>query len=175
MAEAQLARNGMEATTVCLSDLRLGHTCRSGLWEMSNRFSTTVVVKVRGHLIFLKTAEILWVESHKNYLHFNTRDTVYKVRGLLKDVYGQLMSYQFTQIHRSFVVNVNQIRELIPCNSKEFVVVLRCGKELPCSRSYHGMMSHLVSQELIWIQDSTVRVKDGKTMQLRKIAEADHA
>jgi two-component system LytT family response regulator len=47
---------------------------------------------------------------------------------------------RFIRIHRSYIVNIEKIKELQPCNNGEFMVLLRNGKELPCSRYYrHGL------------------------------------
>ncbi|PYY22982.1 MAG: hypothetical protein DMG62_10900 [Acidobacteria bacterium] len=50
---------------------------------------------------------------------------------------------QFIRIHRSFIVNVSKIKELQPCNNGEFMVSLRNGKELPCSRFYRHALESL--------------------------------
>ena len=55
----------------------------------------------------------------------------------------QLDNSGFIRIHRSYIVNVSRIRELQPCNSGEFIVSLRDGKELPCSRSYRRALQAL--------------------------------
>ena len=56
---------------------------------------------------------------------------------------AQLDSTRFIRIHRSFIVNVSRIRELQPCNSGEFIVLLQDGKELPCSRTYRRALQGL--------------------------------
>ena len=56
---------------------------------------------------------------------------------------GRLDPARFIRIHRSYIVNVSRIRELQPCNSGEFIVSLRDGKELPCSRSYRRALQAL--------------------------------
>jgi len=43
-------------------------------------------------------------------------------------------------------VNVGNIRELQPCNSGEFMVILRSGKELSCSRGYRSGLQHLIEK-----------------------------
>jgi len=41
-------------------------------------------------------------------------------------------------------VNVKTIKELQPCNSGEFIVVLQSGKELSCSRGYAAELRRLI-------------------------------
>ena len=44
------------------------------------------------------------------------------------------------------IVNVRKIKELIPVNSGEYVVVLKNGKELSCSRGYRAGLQGIVEQ-----------------------------
>jgi len=46
------------------------------------------------------------------------------------------------------IVNVAGIKELIPVNSGEYVVVLHSGKELSCSRSYRSNLQDLIGKNL---------------------------
>jgi two-component system LytT family response regulator len=44
------------------------------------------------------------------------------------------------------VVNIQKIKELLPCNSGEYIVVLRDGKQLPCSRGFRAGMQQLIER-----------------------------
>ena len=57
---------------------------------------------------------------------------------------GELDADRFVRIHRSTIVNVRKIKELIPVNSGEYVVVLKNGKELSCSRGYRAGLQWIV-------------------------------
>lgn len=43
-------------------------------------------------------------------------------------------------------MNVANIKELQPCNSGEFMVILRSGKELSCSRGYRSGLQNLIEK-----------------------------
>jgi DNA-binding LytR/AlgR family response regulator len=47
-------------------------------------------------------------------------------------------------VHRCTIVNVARIRELHPCDSGEYIAVLRNGKELSCSRGYRAEIQRLI-------------------------------
>jgi two-component system, LytTR family, response regulator len=51
---------------------------------------------------------------------------------------------QFVRIHRSIIVNLERIKELHPCYRGEYVVILRDGKELSCSRGYRSRLQQLI-------------------------------
>jgi DNA-binding LytR/AlgR family response regulator len=41
---------------------------------------------------------------------------------------------------------VRKIKELIPVNSGEYIVVLKSGKELSCSRSYRAALESMIEK-----------------------------
>ena len=103
-----------------------------------------LIVKSGGRVIFVPVDEIDWIEADANYvrLHLTGKDPLL-FRKPMSRLAEQLDNSGFIRIHRSYIVNVSRIRELQPCNSGEFIVSLRDGKELPCSRSYRRALQAL--------------------------------
>jgi two-component system, LytTR family, response regulator len=103
-----------------------------------------LIVKSGGRVIFVPVDEIDWIEADANYvrLHLTGKDPLL-FRKPISHLAEQLDNSGFIRIHRSYIVNVSRIRELQPCNSGEFIVSLRDGKELPCSRSYRRALQAL--------------------------------
>ena len=52
----------------------------------------------------------------------------------------------FIRIHRSTIVNVRKIKELIPVNSGEYIVILKTGKELSCSRGHRAGLQSVIDK-----------------------------
>ena len=105
-----------------------------------------LIVKSAGRVIFIPTSEIDWIEADANYVRLHVSgNSSHLVRLPISKMAAQLDNSQFIRIHRSFIVNVARIRALQPCNSGEFIVSLRDGKELPCSRTYRQFVQALYS------------------------------
>ncbi|HZR55548.1 MAG TPA: LytTR family DNA-binding domain-containing protein [Terriglobales bacterium] len=102
------------------------------------------VIKSGGRVIFLNMDEIDWVEAAANYVKLNAEGRSYLLRDTISRVSERLDPQQFVRIHRSILVNVRKIKELQPCNSGEYMVILRNGKELSCSRSYRAGLHELI-------------------------------
>ena len=49
---------------------------------------------------------------------------------------AQLPSETFARIHRSTIINLDRVVELLPCTHREMIVVLHDGTRLQLSRSY---------------------------------------
>ncbi len=95
-----------------------------------------LVVKSAGRIIVLRFDEIDWVEAAANYVRVHAGEQHHIVRDSIGVFEKRLPPAKFVRIHRSLIVNADRIRELLPCDSSEYIVVLRNGKELPLGRSY---------------------------------------
>jgi len=105
-----------------------------------------LVIKAKGRVIFLDTDEIDWVEAAANYVRLNVGKESYLLRETISRTSERLNPNQFIRIHRSTIVNVRKIKELIPVNSGEYVVVLKNSKELSCSRGYRVHLQQVIER-----------------------------
>jgi len=105
-----------------------------------------LVIKARGRVVFLDLDEIDWVEAAANYVRLNVGKESYLLRETISRTSERLNPEHFVRIHRSAIVNARKIKELIPVNSGEYVVVLKSGKELSCSRGYRLALQHLIEK-----------------------------
>jgi two-component system LytT family response regulator len=103
-----------------------------------------LLIKSGGRVVFLAYDEIEWIEAAANYVRVHAGKVSYMLRGSIGGIAEKLPMDQFVRIHRSTVVNVRTIKELQPCNSGEFIVLLRNGKELSCSRGYRMGLKKLI-------------------------------
>ena len=106
------------------------------------------VIRSGGRIVFLDCDEICWVEAAANYIRVNTRKQSYLLREGISHMAERLDPAQFVRIHRSLIVNIQHIKELQPVNSGEYIVVLKDGKELSCSRGYRSGLQNLIQGTL---------------------------
>lgn len=102
------------------------------------------LVRSGGRVVFLAYDEVEWIEAAANYVRLHAGKACHTLRGSIGTVAAKLPADQFVRIHRSSIVNVKTIKELQPCNSGEFIVVLQSGKELSCSRGYAAELRRLI-------------------------------
>jgi two-component system LytT family response regulator len=106
------------------------------------------VVKSSGRVVFLDAAGVDWIEAAANYVRFHVGRESHLMRENISTVAGKLDPNRFARIHRSTIVNVSRIKEVHSCNSGEYMVVLRDGRELSCSRGYRSAIQQLVDAAL---------------------------
>ena len=106
-----------------------------------------LVVKSAGRLFFLRTEEIEWVESAGNYVCLHVRSESHLLRETMTGLETRLDPARFVRIHRTAIVNIDQIKELQPLFHGEYQVVLRDGTELTLSRGYRDRLQEVIGKE----------------------------
>lgn len=107
-----------------------------------------LVIKAGGRIIFLEVDEIEYIEAALNYVSIHAGKTSYRLREAIGNLASRLDQNKFGRIHRSFIVNVRQLKELEPCGSGQYMAILKSGKELPCSRKYRSTIQGFWEQSL---------------------------
>ena len=105
-----------------------------------------LVFRTGGRILFLDVDEIDWIEASANYVRLHAGAECYSLRETIAHISDRLHPDRFVRIHRSLIVNIGKIKELQPCNSGEYIVVLKNGKELSCSRGYRRGLQRFIGE-----------------------------
>lgn len=116
--------------------------------HQGNSFAQRFVIKTAGKVVFLKSAEIDWIEAEGNYLRLHVGKESYLQRGTMNSVQERLDPKRFVRIHRSTIVNVEKVKELRPWPTGEYVVLMHNGKELTLSRGFKVQLPVLVGEAI---------------------------
>lgn len=100
-----------------------------------------ITVKSDGRVLFVKTADVDFIESAANYVKLHVGAQSYSVRDKIGSLADRLDRKQFARIHRTTIVNINRIREVQPWFSGDAIVILRDGKKLRLSRMYRRSLA----------------------------------
>jgi DNA-binding LytR/AlgR family response regulator len=93
-----------------------------------------VLIKCDRKVHFLREQEIFFVEAAGNYVHVSLGSVTLLTRSSLNRLESQLSGERFVRIHRSAIVNLDQICHLEPQAGGEYIVTLNGGKQLKASR-----------------------------------------
>jgi two-component system LytT family response regulator len=110
-------------------------------------FAERLVVKTAGRLFFLRTDEIEWVESAGNYVCLHVRGESHLLRETMTGLEARLDPARFVRIHRTAIVNIDQVKELQPLFHGEYQVRLRDGTELTLSRGYRERLQEVIGRD----------------------------
>ena len=99
-------------------------------------YLTRLAVKHNQRMLLVKIADIDWIESSGNYAHLHTGDANYVVRMTMAELERRLDPARFARIHRSTIVQVDRIADIIAAWHGDFDVTLRDGTVLRLTRNY---------------------------------------
>ena len=105
-----------------------------------------LVIKMNGHVFFVKAEEIDWLEAEGNYVRLHAGKESYLLRDTISALETQLDPKQFLRVHRSAIVNIDRIQELQPWFHGEYRIIMREGVQLTLSRSYREKLQELLGR-----------------------------
>jgi two-component system, LytTR family, response regulator len=100
--------------------------------EWTERF----IVKSAGRIMFLRADEIAWIAAADNYVYLHVNGGSHLVRDSLKAMEKKLDPERFARVHRSAIVNLSSIAELMPLDHGDYEVTLRDGTRLTATRRF---------------------------------------
>jgi two-component system LytT family response regulator len=99
-----------------------------------------VLIKCDKKVFLVKEQEIIFVEAAGNYASVGVGSVTLLTRTSLSRLETILNMQRFVRVHRSTIVNLDQIGHLEPQPGGEYVVTLRGGKQLKASRRHVGSL-----------------------------------
>jgi LytTr DNA-binding domain len=103
-----------------------------------------LLIKKLGREFLIQTADIEWVEASGNYANLHIKNSVYPMR-ITMDKLEKLLPSHFIRIHRSTIVNLEQIRDVQPLDTGDHQVTLLNQTVLTLSRRYREAFKAKVS------------------------------
>ena len=102
----------------------------------SRKYLTRVAVRTAGKTYFVELADVDWIQSAENYVQLHTSNAKHLVHVPIQTLQESLDPQQFLRIHRSMIVNLQQIKEIAPADHGECLLTLNSGVRLQSSRTY---------------------------------------
>jgi two-component system LytT family response regulator len=111
----------------------------------SKGFLTRFMVKAGGRVIFVKSADVDWIEADNYYIKLHAGGKNHMLRLSMKELEESLDPKTFWRIHRSAIINLERVRELRQRPGGEYVAVLKDGTELKLSRRSRERLQELLT------------------------------
>lgn len=116
--------------------------------ESDSRPAERLLAKSTGRIAFINPGEIDWIEASGNYMRIYAGDETHLLRQTMAQMADRLDPDRFARIHRSTIVNLDRVKELLPSKKGEFEVLLRCGARLVLSRKYRPLVEERLGKSL---------------------------
>jgi two-component system LytT family response regulator len=112
--------------------------------ESAGRFEKMINIKDRGQIFRVDVESIEHIEAAGDYMCIYTGDNSLILRETMKDLERRLDPRVFQRVHRSTIVNLDQVRQVKPHTNGECFLVLDSGAEVKVSRSYRDVVARFV-------------------------------
>ncbi|PKB13941.1 LytTR family two component transcriptional regulator [Novosphingobium kunmingense] len=112
--------------------------------EAAGRYEKLINIKDRGQIFRVDVDSIEHIEAAGDYMCIYTGDNSLILRETMKDLERRLDPRVFQRVHRSTIVNLNQVRQVKPHTNGECFLVLDSGAQVKVSRSYRDVVARFV-------------------------------
>ncbi len=101
--------------------------------------STTLAIPQNGGKVFINIDEIMYLEGNGNYTNIFTENQKFTMAKTLKEFEESLDESAFLRIHKSYMVNMNNVEKLDAKNNAK--LVLKSGVNVPVSRRKRHLLN----------------------------------
>lgn len=148
---AQRERNDQQERMLNLLADATGEDCEAILRKLAenetvgaSRYPEHIAIKESGEITRVAINSIEWVDAAGDYMCIHAANETHILRRTMKELEEELNPNRFQRIHRSAIVNLDQIEKLCSRQNGEYHIVLKNGKELKVSRSYKERIKKLI-------------------------------
>lgn len=103
-----------------------------------------VVVKKGQNIVVLPITKVHYIEAFDDYVKVHTADGFYLKKKTMSHFEKVLDPSQFVRIHRSFILNLQELTRIEPMEKDNHVVLLKSGVRIPLSQSGYAKLKSVL-------------------------------
>ena len=104
--------------------------------QRERAFPEWLLIKKDDRSVFLRVADIDWIESSRNNVRLHVGKEIYVFHETTSGIEAKLDPKKFFRIHRSTIVHIEKIKEMHPWFNGDYAVTLKDGTKLTLSSTY---------------------------------------
>jgi two-component system, LytTR family, response regulator len=109
-------------------------------------YTTGVIFKSRGRILFLPVSDIRWIGAEENYVRICTEKENHLLRETMANFETRLDPNSFIRVHRSAIVNLQFVKEIRTDSLEgESFALMQDGHKVPVSRGYKARIAGLLA------------------------------
>lgn len=107
-------------------------------------FDQHLNIKDRGRITRVEVEVVEYIEAAGDYMCIHTQGKTHILRATMKDMSKRLDPRKFQRVHRSTIVNLEKVKELVSHSNGEYFLFLDGGGEVKVSRSYKNVIGRFL-------------------------------
>jgi two-component system, LytTR family, response regulator len=112
--------------------------------DAAEQFVHRIVFKSRGRILFMPVSDLRCISAEENYVRLVTESESHLLRETMSRMEEKLDPEQFLRVHRSYIVNLQFLKEIRTEKHGDMVVILDNGMKVPMSRGYRPRLNRLL-------------------------------
>lgn len=100
------------------------------------KFIERILVNIGSKYFFVPVNEIIYLSAAEKYVELHTLKGKYLIRETMNNIESLLNPEHFARIHRSFIVNIEQILEMQSWSHGDYIIIMKNSKKLQMSRRF---------------------------------------
>jgi two-component system LytT family response regulator len=100
-------------------------------------FLKRILIKADNRIHIIPVEDIQWFEADGYNIKIFGQTESFKLRNTMKEMEEKLDPEIFLRIHRSYIINMDYIKEIQEWFRGDYLVILKSGKKLTISKSYY--------------------------------------
>jgi len=99
-----------------------------------------MVVKKGANIVILPIQQVIYIEAFDDYVKVHTREGFYLKKKTMSHYEKVLDANQFVRVHRSYLLNLQELTRIEPLTKDNHVALLRNGQRLPLSTAGYARL-----------------------------------
>lgn len=103
-----------------------------------------LVVKKGNNIVIVPIHQVFYIEAFDDYVKVHTKDGFYLKKKTMSHYEKVLDGQQFVRVHRSYLLNLQELTRIEPLEKDTHVALLRSGARLPLSASGYARLKEVL-------------------------------
>ena len=98
--------------------------------------ASRILIKSGRRTVIVKLHQLEFIRAAANYVLLQVAEESHPIRERIGVIEAQLPSDRFLRVHRSYIVNMERVRDIFGIGGGEYMLTLRSGREIPIGSTY---------------------------------------
>lgn len=103
-----------------------------------------IVVKNGSNIKIIPVQDVYYIEAYDDYVKIYTADGMQLKKKTLTHYEQMLDEKQFVRVHRSYIIQLQQLTKVEPYDKTNHLALLKCGAKIPLSRAGYSKLKEVL-------------------------------
>lgn len=106
--------------------------------------SSRLVVRVKNEIKIIQIQDVSYFEAEDDYIAIHSKGVKYLKKMTMKALEEAMDPAKFSRVHRSYMVNLNEVTQIEPYERENYIVKLRNGEQVPVSKAGYARLREVL-------------------------------